>query len=80
MKPTPDTSYDPYDWAPEHNDEVYIRTINNLEMSALEIFRALSIYYDFRAAGFKPQQCYELGVEKYMETGQIPIPETAADL
>ncbi len=79
MQPTPD-SYDPYDWEPEHDDEVYLRTIRGLEISSTEIFRALSIYYDFRASGFKPQQCYELGVEKYMEDGQIPIPETTADL
>ena len=52
-------------------DKLYCSTIINLDISDIEIFRSLSIYFDFRANGYSPEQSHEKGVEKYMETGEV---------
>ena len=54
-------------------DQAYMSTIINLEISDLEVMRALSIYFDWRANGYPPEQSYSRGVQAYMETGEIPV-------
>ena len=56
------------------DDQAYHTVIINLEIDGNDMFACLSIYYNWRANGYEPDEAFDHGVEPYIKDRSVRVP------